>query len=261
MICLTDIINDKENYMKTILCDVQGAYVIKAKRFEPDQKASGYVLALHGFCGDMDSSFIRKLGILCIKRNIAVFAFNFPGHGTSSADEYFSLENCRKDMLDIMRYANRIYGVSAPTAICGTSFGGYITLLNLPKIPLNTDIVLRAPAVNMKRSFEKFVADMESFPKRGFEEMGFERKIIVSYTFYTELKNNYILSHDFGREMLIVHGDCDDIVLPVDMQTFCEHNPSVKLEVISGADHRFKVKGQIESTLKIIEDYLFTREE
>lgn len=247
--------------MKTILCDVQSAYVIKVKRFEPDQKVSSYILALHGFCGDMESSFIRKLGKLCTKRNIAVVAFNFPGHGTSSADEYFSLENCRKDMLDIIRYANRLYGVSAPAAICGTSFGGYITLLNLPRIPLSTDVVLRAPAVNMKQSFERFVTDMESFKKRGFEEMGFERKIIVPYTFYTELENNYILENDFDRDMLIVHGDCDDIVFPEDIQTFCGHNPCVKLEIVSGADHRFKGKGQLEDAFKIIEDHLFTREE
>lgn len=246
--------------MKTILCEVQSAYVIKVKRFEPDQKANCYILALHGFCGDMESSFIRKLGKMCTKRNIAVIAFNFPGHGSSTSDEYFSLENCRKDMLDIIRYANRSYGVSAPAAICGTSFGGYITLLDLPHIPSSTDIILRTPAVNMKSSFEKFVADMKSFKKHGSEEMGFDRKLIVPYSFYLELEKNYILEHDFDRDMLIVHGDCDDIVLPEDMQIFCRHNPCVKLEVVSGADHRFKGKGQLENTFRIIEDYLFTRE-
>ncbi|MBP3268696.1 MAG: alpha/beta fold hydrolase, partial [Ruminococcus sp.] len=226
--------------MKTTLCAVQSAYIIKVKRYEPEKQASSYILALHGFCGDMESSYIRKLGKLCTKQGIAVVAFNFPGHGTSDADDYFSLENCRKDMLAVIRYANSLYGVSSPAAICGTSFGGYITLLNLPKIPLSTDIVLRAPAVNMKRSFEKFLTDMYSFKKRGFEEMGFERKILVPYTFYTELENNNILEHNFDRDMLIVHGDHDDIVLPEDMQRFCIHNPGVKLRVVSGGDHRFK---------------------
>lgn len=246
--------------MKTTLCDVQSAYIIKVKRYEPDKQAKGYILALHGFCGDMESSFIRKLGKLCTKQGIAVVAFNFPGHGTSDADDYFSLENCRKDMLAVIRYANSLYGVSSPMAICGTSFGGYITLLNLPRISSSTAIVLRAPAVNMKSSFEKIVADMGAFRKRSFEEMGFERKLIVPYSFYLELEKNFILEHDFDRDMLIVHGDCDDIVLPEDMQIFCRHNPCVKLEVVSGADHRFKGKGQLENTFRIIEDYLFTRE-
>ena len=107
-------------------------------------------------------------------------------------------------------YANRIYGVSAPTAICGTSFGGYITLLNLPRIPLSTDVVLRAPAVNMKRSFERFVTDMESFKKRGFEEMGFERKIIVPYTFYT----SYLFKcfPTTSQKVFKIHGVCHDFL-------------------------------------------------
>ncbi len=247
--------------MKTKYNEIRNAYSIKVKLFEPEVDSIGYILALHGFCGDMESSFIRQLGRHMTKHGIAVVAFNFPGHGSSEADAYFSLENCLKDMLDVMKYANNIYGVSAPKAIVGTSFGGYVTLLNLTNIPLNTDIVLRAPAVNMKRSFEKFIADMSSFKKQGWEEMGFERKIKVPYSFYSELKKNYILERDFDRNILIVHGDCDDVVLPEDMWNFCAHNPCVKLEVIGGADHRFKGKGQLEKIFEVSEKYLFNKEE
>ena len=35
--------------MKTELCEIQNAYTIKVKRFEPDKSIGGYVLALHGF--------------------------------------------------------------------------------------------------------------------------------------------------------------------------------------------------------------------
>ena len=246
--------------MKTELCEIQNAYTIKVKRFEPDKKIGGYVLALHGFCGDMESSFIRQLAKRMCKHDLAVIAFNFPGHGSSDADIYFSLENCRKDMLDVIRYANRLYGVSAPEAVIGTSFGGYVTLLNMSYIPQYTDIVLRAPAVNMKFSFEKFIADMDSFKKRGWEEMGFERKIKVPYGFYNELEQNNILERDINREILIVHGDCDDVVLPENMWTFCGCNPLARLEVIGGADHRFKGKGQLEKVFDIIDNYLFSEE-
>lgn len=247
--------------MKTEYNEIRNAYSIKVKRFEPESTSNGYILALHGFCGDMESSFIRQLGMRMTKHRIAVVAFNFPGHGSSDADVYFSLENCLKDMLDVMRNANNLYGVSAPQAIVGTSFGGYVTLLNLANIPFTTELLLRAPAVNMKRSFEKFVADMDSFKKQGWEEMGFERKIKVPYSFYTELEKNCILEHDFYRDMLIVHGDCDDVVLPEDMWNFCAHNPRVRLEVVGGADHRFKGKGQLEKVFEISEEYLLSEEE
>ena len=247
--------------MKTERCEIRNAYSIRIKRYEPDGEPAGYVLALHGFCGDMESSFIRKLGKVMTEHELSVVAFNFPGHGSSDADSYFSLENCRRDMLDVMKYSNRRYGVSAPYAVVGTSFGGYVALLDSGDIPDTTKIVLRAPAVNMKRSFESFVSDMKSFRRNGWEEMGFERKIAVPFSFYSELEKYSVLEHCFDREMLIVHGDSDTVVLPEEMKTFGKNNPLAELRVIVGADHRFKGEGQLKCVFDIIDEYMFSRGE
>ena len=246
--------------MKTEFCEIQSAYAIKVKRYEPEKDAKGYILALHGFCGSMESGVIRQLGRQITKRGIAVVTFNFPGHGSSDADSYFSLENCQKDMLDIMRYANRLYGVSAPRAVFGTSFGGYVTLLNLNKLPQNTDIVLRAPAVNMKETFESFVNDMASFRNNGSEDMGFERKLKVPYSFYTELEKNNIVDHDFNRKMLIIYGDSDNVVRSEDIRSFSLNNRQSLLKIIKGADHRFKSKEHIDELIKVVDGYLFPEE-
>ena len=246
--------------MKTELCEIQSAYVIKVKRYEPEKAAKGYILALHGFCGSMESGVIRQLGRQMTKRETAVVTFNFPGHGSSDADSYFSLENCQKDMLDIMRYANRLYGVSEPRAVFGTSFGGYVTLLNLKKLPQNTDIILRAPAVNMKETFENFVSDMASFCNKGSEDMGFERKLKVPYSFYTELEKNKIVNHDFNRKMLIISGDSDNVVRSEDIRSFSLNNRHSVLKIIKGADYRFKSKEHIEELIKAVDGYLFPEE-
>lgn len=242
--------------MKVHYDEIRNVYDIKVKLFEPDGCVNGFILAVHGFCGDMESSVISRLAERMIAHGLAVVTFNFPGHGTSDADEYFSLMNCRKDMLTVIRYAERKYQEIPFTAVFATSFGGYVTLHNLDEIPLNTKIILRAPAVNMKSSFARFVNDMDSFRINGFEIMGFDHKLNVPYSFYTELENNYILNYDFDRTMMIIHGDCDDIVIPEDMTVFCQNNPLAELNVIKGANHRFKGNGELEQIINLAEKYI-----
>lgn len=242
--------------MKVYYDEIRNVYGIKVKLFEPDCDVNGYILALHGFCGDMESSVITRLAERMTAHGLAVVTFNFPGHGTSDADEYFSLMNCRNDMLTVIKYAERKYQEIPFTAVFATSFGGYVTLHNLDEIPLNTKIILRAPAVNMKSSFEKFVNDMDSFQINDFETIGFNRKLNVPYRFYTELENNYILDYDFDRAMMIIHGDCDDIVLPKDMEIFCHNNPLAKLNVITGANHRFNGDIELEQIINLAENYI-----
>lgn len=242
--------------MKIRYSEIHNVYEIKVKHFEPESLIKGYILALHGFCGDMESSVITRLAKQMSAHGFAVVAFNFPGHGSSDADEYFSVHNCRRDMIEVMRYADSCYDVSCPSAIFATSFGGYITLLNMDEISEETAIVLRAPAVNMKRSFEKFTDDAETFRKTGWQVMGFDRKIRVPYSFYNELDKNCVLNRDFQRKMLIIHGDYDDIVLPEDMQLFCSNNPKAELNIIIGADHRFKGNGYLRQIIDMAEEYI-----
>ena len=46
--------------------------------------------------------------------------------------------------------------------------------------------------------------------------------------------------------ILIIHGECDDIV-PLDIiEHYASMHDNVKLEILHGADHRFKNSGEIE---------------
>ena len=245
--------------MKIYYSEIKNIYGIKIKSFEPENKKTGYILALHGFCGDMESSVIKQLAKRMTPHGFAVVAFNFPGHGTSEADDYFSLYNCRKDMFDVINYVYKEYGFEYPAAIFATSFGGYVTLLNHDKLPSNIVYVLRSPAVNMKASFEKFADDMEGFRQKGWQEMGFSRKLKVSYRFYEELENNDIRNDaELGlqSETLVIHGDQDVIVLPSDMQWFYRKHPLIKLEVIEGADHRFIGNDYLEKIIDLSEEHI-----
>lgn len=235
---------------------IHGIYDIPLKIYDTDN-AVGYVIAVHGFGGDKESSAIESLAKRMTARSYAVIAFDFPAHGTSKADDYFCLSNSRFDLETVLRYAEGRYPDAGRKAIFATSFGGYVTLLSLDKLPADMRIVLRAPAVDMKASFEKMLpVTHDEYKKAGFVEMGFERKFNVPYSFYTELCENDISQTDMQRDILIIHGSQDNIVQPEYIQRFCKANPKAKLEVIEGADYRFKKKGELDMAVSMAEKYI-----
>lgn len=238
---------------------IHGIYDIPVKRFEPEKKTRGYVIGAHGFGGDKESSAIEALAEKITERGLAVLAFDFPAHGESSADNYFCLLNCRLDLAAVRDFADELYPDSERRGIFATSFGGYVTLLSLDSLPPDMKTVLRAPAVDMRSTFESLLpVTPEQYRKTGFAEMGFERRVNVPYGFLGELRENDISQKDMQREMLIIHGSRDDIVLPEHIQRFCEANPRAKLKVIDGADHRFKGEGELEAAIAAAADYIMS---
>ena len=236
---------------------IHGIYDIPIKRYEPEGTVSGFIVAVHGFGGDKESSAIEALSERMTAQGLAVIAFDFPAHGASKADGYFCTANCRLDLMNVFEHACGLYPDADIKAVFATSFGGYITLLSLDTLPADVRIILRAPAVDMRAIFERMLPlTLEKYKQAGAVEMGFERKLDVPYSFYTELCENDISQKDMQREMLIIHGDRDDIVLPEYISWFCEANPKARLEIIDGADHRFKGEGEIERVIDSAESYI-----
>lgn len=243
--------------MKIHYYDLSGIYDIPIKRFEPEGTVSGFIVAVHGFGGDKESSAIEALAKRMTARGFAVIAFDFPAHGTSKADGYCCTANCRLDLMNVFEHTCELYPEAERKAVFATSFGGYITLLSLDTLPSDVRIVLRAPAVDMRATFESILPlPLDRFKSAGFVEMGFERKLNVPYPFYTELCEADISQKDMQRDMLIIHGDRDGIVLPEHIRRFCESNPKARLEVIKGADHRFKGEGEIGRVINSAEKYI-----
>lgn len=208
-------------------------------------------IALHGFGGDKESSAIRMLAEAIEKS--ALICFDFPAHGASeAADSMLTVENCISDLKCVIEHSREKYP-AVPICFFATSFGGYILLLALRRgiIDDAAKIVLRAPAVRMHETFLDVIAKMtaEELRAQGSVTVGFERKMDISYRFADELAGFDAIYPACERELLIIHGDCDDVVLPGHIREFCEAAPNVRLHVIEGADHRFKGSGQLEAAV------------
>ena len=132
-------------------------YKIKLKIFLPEEEIKTIIIATHGFGGDKESTAISLLANKLIKNNIAVVAFDFPGHGKSEIEaDKLTLNNCINDFESVEKYINKEYP-NKKTGIFATSFGAYITLLKLAKEKDDNkyySIVLRSPAICMNQIFE-----------------------------------------------------------------------------------------------------------
>ena len=244
--------------MKTSEFTLYRDYDIKCKLFQPDNgDIERIILGVHGFAGDKESSVLSALAEEMQEHKTALVCFDFPAHGASEADEtYFTVVNCKRDLLTVAKWANETYQ-NAEKTVFATSFGGYISLLCAKELS-GFSFVLRAPAVTMPKVLTESVLKIPpaEFQRQKSVDCGFERKINLPYAFYEELLQYDPVNAEYSRKILIIHGDRDDIVPYTDILSFCKKHPSITLMAIAGADHRFKKDGELAQIIKLTKDFI-----
>lgn len=238
---------------------VKRLYEIKCKLFKPEMSTiNRVIIGVHGFAGDKESSMLEKLAAELCPCGVALLCFDFPAHGSSPvAEDMLTVENCKQDLCRVYEYAREEF----PTADIGffaTSFGGYITLQCAHAFP-GCDLILRAPAVTMPVLLLDNVlcTTLDRFREVGVIQCGFERPIRLPYSFVEELQTQENLNKKpIQQRILIIHGDRDDIVPIEDIREFIACHNTATLQVIVGADHRFKKPGEMEEILSHTKAFL-----
>ena len=229
---------------------IQREYKIICKIFRPEKaNIKSVVIGVHGFAGDKESSMLNRLAETIVESGSILICFDFPSHGESPVNESeLTVENCKKDLLAVAKYVNTKYP-NTQKSIFATSFGGYISLLCYDMLS-DFKFVLRAPAITMPSLLLNNVLKIsaDAFKTQGFVDCGFERKIRLPYSFYTELQEQEdLLNKDYQRPIHIFYGDMDDIVPPEIILAFSNKHKSTEVFLIKGADHRFKNPGEIDT--------------
>lgn len=233
-------------------------YKIDCKLWSPE-KVSRIIIAVHGFAGDKESGAIASLAEEMVKKDTLVVALDLPGHGTSEVDgDYLTLENCLDNITSVEEYYHNQYK-DAKLSYFATSFGAYLVLLKLIKKPQKYDkIVLRCPALKMDKIFVNAILreSIKDFRKRTYTIVGYERELKVNYSFYEELENTQIfeLFQKDENKILIIHGDQDDTA-PIEDSYAFQAKYQTEMEVVKGADHRFKKEGELEEVIAYAEQF------
>lgn len=230
-----------------------GRYPISCKIYAPDDStAKGVILGIHGFAGDKESPALAMLAERSNREGIALVCFDFPAHGKSAVGEdELTVGNCIRDVLFMADYCREVFPVK-DRRIFATSFGGYIALLCADQLA-DFHMVLRAPAVTIPEHILLDILGMtaEMFKTKSPVQCGFERPIMLPYSFYEDLCQHRVMDREYSDPMLIIHGNRDDIVPRADIEGFCSLHPTMRPASIDGADHRFKNPGELEKAIEL----------
>ncbi len=86
------------------------------------------VIALHGLCGDHDSSYMRRLGVMAMKLGYRFIAVNFRGCGLGKGHAKGLYHAGRSDDVDTLIQHIHQHTPQSPLALVGFSLGGNVAL-------------------------------------------------------------------------------------------------------------------------------------
>jgi pimeloyl-ACP methyl ester carboxylesterase len=215
--------------------------VLGASLHRPSDEASGGVIVCHGMLSSKES---EKHVAVCEKaaaRGLAALRFDFAGRGRSQGDDGDLTVSGEVEDLQAALQLMRELGFARP-ALVGSSLGGAVAVLvAAADREIAALVTAAAPAV---------------LPKRPRAAWGVEAAALDA--FFDDASR-----HDVGAAAarvtcpwLVIHGADDEVVPPEDARELVRANPSARLIMRPGADHRFADPAQRQWLVKTIVDAL-----
>lgn len=219
------------------------------------------VITVHGFGGHKDNKSVERLAeyLLSKHKDMAVIAFDLPCHG-ADVRKKLTLEDCDTYLTLVAKHAREAFGAERLFAYCH-SFGAYLTLKYLHEHgnPFER-VVLRSPALPMYATLCNGLltkGNLAALEKGRETAVGFDRKVPITNRFLEELQAAEVTSWeylDFADDLLVIHGEADEIVPIAPVLQFCEDNV-IEAVTVPGADHRFRNPLHMDLVLKQVEAF------
>lgn len=242
----------------------ENGHNIRCKIYCTDPRAVRKIVVFgHGFGGHKDNGAAKIFAerMLSKYKNSALVTFNWPCHGDDVKKKLY-LEDCGTYLGLVIRYLKQKYDIEELYAYA-TSFGGYLTLKYISEKgnPFRK-VALRCPAVNMYDVLIRAIVaadELEKLQKGKEVPVGFDRKVLISPQFLSDLQEKDIRNYDYldyAEDILILHGTEDEIVPFESAQSFAE-DQLMEFIPIQGADHRFRSQQCMDQAIKQILAYFF----
>jgi dipeptidyl aminopeptidase/acylaminoacyl peptidase len=201
----------------------------------PEGKGQGIpVLRPHGYRSNKDRTSSTALAEEFSGDKIVFFRFDMHGHGESEGNP--AVTDARQCVDDVMRAIGylRTLAVVDPRkiAITGSSLGGLATTLAAAW----DDVACAVPVcpVSSYEPFSSRAIDFHALPK----------------------DNVYAEAEKIKCQVLVVHGDKDDIVPIGQSKELVKHLKKGKLHVVKGADHQFSDEKHFREMIKTVADFI-----
>ena len=218
------------------------------------------IISVHGFCGSKDEMIQSFLGEEMALFGYATVRFDFPAHGENPmTDRELTLGNCTQTLLAVAEWARQEYP-EIPKCMFATGFGAFVTvqaLEDLTEILGSVRLVLQTPDFRMADTLLSMKnITQETLRKQGRVTIGrvTDRKIEVPYSFYEELRGTMVYM-DYEMPILLIVGECDEVLNVEDVAHFRRINEQSKLVEIPGADHQFRTEGAWDMVVDLTRDW------
>jgi len=213
------------------------------------------VVLCHGFSSNKDRPTSMALEKALNAKGLAIFRFDFYGHGESGGKfEDVTLSEAKDDVLCAIRFVKEKFST---VGLMGSSFGGNAALLAAATNPGLFVLALKAPVSDY---LGKLIAqkDVEKWKSEGKILYREDKGLWLKYQFFEDAESiqGYEEVKKIAVPTLIVHGDADKIVPCEQSKKSAGLIENCRLEIIPGANHRFSKKEDFEKMLNHLVEFI-----
>lgn len=208
----------------------------------------------HGFASSKESSTAQMLLDHLEKMGLGAVAFDFPCHGTSTADfSALTVDTCLQDMATVEAYVQEAI---PDVEIChfGSSFGGYMSILRMIQVGQPRRAFLRCAAVDMDHAFDEFMEAIRGqIAQMGYSiyDPGFGPGLKLSAGFFDSLEGRSVFAMELpeGAVIEMIHGLADPVVNVESAKAYAE-KIGCRINLIPEADHSIATPEGISTLLE-----------
>ncbi|OGQ79311.1 MAG: hypothetical protein A2289_06825 [Deltaproteobacteria bacterium RIFOXYA12_FULL_58_15] len=212
------------------------------------------VICCHGMLSTKNGTKHQYLAELIAGMGIAVLRFDFAGRGDSEG-RLFDL-TYSNEMEDLYAAVEFLAGRGVERlGLFGSSMGGAIALMGAAREERFVAIATLAAVAHTNEVEVRHPVEAESWKTHGYADTEAGR---IGKAFYEDALEHNVLGavRVLRAPILVLHGDLDEVVPPLDAHDIAVAARNVSLEIVQGADHRFSNPVHLRPAMRAIAAFL-----
>lgn len=199
------------------------------------------------------------------EQGIGVWSFDFPAHGDSPmGQEGLRVPFCVDDLETVEAWI-RARSPQAEVCYFASSFGAYITLLSLARVPRSQPrAFLRSAAVRMPQLVDRWLTPQakKDLERQGYfvPDYAYVREMRITPAFLQDLREYDLFSRYIpgAASLFMVHGARDEVAPVEDACQFAEAF-GARLRVFPQGEHLLMGEGELEGVLDCAVDFFLEK--
>ena len=206
-------------------------------------KSDKVFITVHGNMSNKEDEVIKILAEIVVNSGYQLLSFDLPEHGDRKNDTAYlcKVQNCGKDLNDIMEYAKKNY---KKINLCACSMGAYFSLLAYKTEDVGQCIFL-SPIVNMKIVIDNMMiwSNVTEKELQALKEIKTNFKETLYLDYYKYVKDNPVTN--WNKKTYILYGNKDNMQSEDIIKAF-SNKFNCTLQILENGEHYFHTKEQLD---------------